>query len=112
MIEFFYKYGMISAFIIVMLEYACFPIPSEVVLPWVGSMVAICDYSFVFIWMLCNLAGLSGCLLCYFIGSILSNKIEKENKEQNEGGGNKLMKSLVAIRDILNYMTLNDTAVR
>lgn len=44
--------------------------------------------------------------------TILSNKIEKENKEQNEGGGNKLMKSLVAIRDILNYMTLNDTAVR
>jgi hypothetical protein len=44
--------------------------------------------------------------------TILSNKIEEENKKQNEGGGNKLMKSLVAIRDILNYMTLNDTAVR
>lgn len=44
--------------------------------------------------------------------TILSNKIEKENKEQNEGGGNKLMKSLIAIRDILNYMTLNDTAIR
>lgn len=44
--------------------------------------------------------------------TILSNKIEKENKEQNEGGGNKLIKSLIAIRDILNYMTLNDNAVR
>lgn len=44
--------------------------------------------------------------------TILSNKIEEENKKQNEGGGNKLMKSLVAIRDILNYMTLNDNAVR
>lgn len=44
--------------------------------------------------------------------TILSNKIEEDNKKQNEGGGNKLMKSLVAIRDILNYMTLNDTAVR
>lgn len=80
MIEFLYKYGIISAFIIVMLEYACFPIPSEVVLPWVGSMVVICNYSFAFIWMLCNLAGLSGCLLCYFVGSILSNRIERKFK--------------------------------
>lgn len=41
----------------------------------------------------------------------LQFKVEEENKQQN-AGGNKLMKSLVAIRDILNYMTLNDTAVR
>lgn len=41
----------------------------------------------------------------------LSEKIEEDNKKQSQTG-NKLMKSLVAIRDILNYMTLNDTAVR
>lgn len=41
----------------------------------------------------------------------LSEKIEEDNKKQNQNG-NKLMKSLVAIRDILNYMTLNDSSVR
>lgn len=78
MIEFLYEYGIIFAFVIVMLEYACFPIPSEIVLPWVGSMVVICDYSFMFVWMLCNLAGLCGCLLCYFFGSILGKCFEKK----------------------------------
>lgn len=82
MIEFLYKYGIYSAFVIVMLEYACFPIPSEVVLPWVGSMVVICDYSFVYVWFVCNLAGLCGCLICYFIGSILGGKIEKKCKDK------------------------------
>lgn len=41
----------------------------------------------------------------------LSNKIEEDAKNQNKDG-NKLMKALIAIRDILNYMTLDDTAVR
>lgn len=40
-----------------------------------------------------------------------TKKIEDENNSQDKNG-NKLMKSLVAIRDILNYMTLNDSAVR
>lgn len=35
----------------------------------------------------------------------LTNRIEEDNKKQNQNG-NKLMKSLIAIRDILNYMTL------
>jgi hypothetical protein len=41
----------------------------------------------------------------------LSNKIEENAKNQSKDG-NKIMKSLIAIRDILNYMTLDDTAVR
>lgn len=35
----------------------------------------------------------------------LTRRIEEDNKQQGQNG-NKLMKSLVAIRDILNYMTL------
>ena len=36
---------------------------------------------------------------------LLEKKVVEENKQMNEaGGGNKLMKSLSAIRDILNFM--------
>jgi len=36
---------------------------------------------------------------------MLKAKVEEEEKEkQKDGNGNKLMKSLSAIRDILNYM--------
>ena len=34
--EFILNYGLISIFIIVALEYANFPLPSEIVLPFVG----------------------------------------------------------------------------
>ena len=36
----------------------------------------------------------------------LMDGIRKEKEEENRSGGDKLMKSLIAIRDILNYMTL------
>jgi primosomal protein N'' len=40
----------------------------------------------------------------------LTYKVEQEMKQQQQSQtGNRLMKSLVAIRDILNYMTFNDT---
>ena len=42
---------------------------------------------------------------------MLEYKIKEEDKQISKSG-NKLMKSLVAIRDILNYMTLNDTNLR
>lgn len=42
---------------------------------------------------------------------MLEYKIKEEDKQSSKSG-NKLMKSLVAIRDILNYMTLNDTNLR
>ena len=37
---------------------------------------------------------------------MLTNRVEEEQKESQRG--NRLMKSLIAIRDHLNYMTLND----
>ena len=83
MIEFLYEYGLVFAFVIVMLEYACFPVPSELVLPWVGSMIVICNYSFIFVLFICSLAGLCGCLLCYLVGYLLSDKLNSKigNKE-------------------------------
>lgn len=37
---------------------------------------------------------------------MLTHKIEEETKDRK--GGDRLMKSLIAIRDHLNYMTFND----
>jgi len=34
----------------------------------------------------------------------LSFRVEEENQQANRNGGNKLIKSLIAIRDILNFM--------
>ncbi len=39
----------------------------------------------------------------------LANKVEAEQKEREKNNqGNRLMKSLIAIRDILNYMTYKE----
>ena len=41
------KYGLIMLFILVGLEYACFPIPSEVVLPFLGFITKSFNYNIV-----------------------------------------------------------------
>ncbi|MDF2845183.1 MAG: hypothetical protein K0R00_3609, partial [Herbinix sp.] len=33
-------YGLIAMFIIIMLEYACFPVSSEIVLPFCGAVAS------------------------------------------------------------------------
>lgn len=61
-------YGLVAIFIVVALEYACFPLPSEVVLPFAGAFAARNGTSFWFVLPGCCIAGLFGCLLCYTIG--------------------------------------------
>ncbi|OJT73388.1 DedA family protein, partial [Clostridioides difficile] len=36
--SFILQYGLISVFVLIMIEYACFPLPSEVVLPLCGAI--------------------------------------------------------------------------
>ena len=54
--------------IIVCLEYACFPIPSEIILPFVGFMASKgrLDFSNAFIFSV--FGGILGSLACYYIG--------------------------------------------
>ncbi len=60
--------GYPGIFAIIGLEYACFPIPSEVVLPFVGMSITQADLSFFMVFLVSICAGLVGSLCCYAIG--------------------------------------------
>lgn len=63
-----YEYGLIAMFFIIMLEYACFPVSSEIVLPFSGAIASINHTNFLVILPLSVLAGLIGTGFCYTIG--------------------------------------------
>lgn len=75
--NFIEQYGIISIFLIVMLEYANFPLPSEVVLPFVGIMVAKGNIDFTLSIIVSILAGVLGSITNYFIGFYFGKPIIK-----------------------------------
>lgn len=62
------EYGMTAMFIIILLEYACFPVSSELVLPLSGAVASMNHTGFLVILPLSVLAGLIGTGLCYTFG--------------------------------------------
>lgn len=66
----FKKYGLFGLCLMILLEYACFPISSEIVLPFCGAFAKYYDISFFLLIPGSVLAGLLGTSLCYFIGRI------------------------------------------
>ena len=70
-------YGIVAIFVIVFLEYACLPVPSEIVLPAAGAMAVAFHFKFMYILFLCTLAGLLGSLSCYLIGCFGGKKLIK-----------------------------------
>ena len=60
--------GYLGVFTVIGLEYACFPIPSEVVLPFVGMSITQTSLQFFPAFLVSILAGLFGSLICYLIG--------------------------------------------
>lgn len=67
-LDFMKEYGLIAMFLIIMLEYACFPVSSEIVLPFSGAVASINHTSFFVILPLSVIAGLLGTGFCYTIG--------------------------------------------
>lgn len=63
-----YEYGLIAMFLIIMLEYACFPVSSEIVLPLSGAVASMNHTHFLVILPLSVLAGLIGTGICYTVG--------------------------------------------
>ncbi|MBC8570522.1 DedA family protein [Zongyangia hominis] len=61
-------YGLVAIFCAVALEYACFPLPSEIVLPFAGFIAVSGRIPFFAVLLVSLLAGVAGCLLCYLIG--------------------------------------------
>ena len=66
----FDRYGIFAMILIIFLEYACFPISSELVLPFSGAVARTENVSFFLLLPLSVLAGLLGTGLCYLAGRI------------------------------------------
>ena len=62
------QYGLISIFLVVLLEYANFPLPSEVVLPFIGIMVAGGNIDFTLALIVSIIGGIVGSITNYLLG--------------------------------------------
>jgi membrane protein DedA with SNARE-associated domain len=62
------SYGLLAMFLIIMLEYACFPVSSEIVLPLSGAAASISNIHFLVILPVSIVAGLIGTGICYTVG--------------------------------------------
>ena len=71
----FSKYGLFTLFVLIALEYACFPLPSEVVLPFLGYIANANNYKLIGVIMMSLIIGYLGCLVCYLIGYYGGSKL-------------------------------------
>lgn len=71
----FKKYGLFGLCLMIFLEYACFPISSEIVLPFCGAFAKSYEISFFLLIPGSVLAGLLGTSLCYLIGRIGGTRV-------------------------------------
>lgn len=76
--NFIEQYGIISIFVIILLEYSNMPIPSEVVLPVVGIIASGGSISMSEAIFISLVAGLVGSLLNYYLGYYLGNPLLKK----------------------------------
>lgn len=67
-ISFVESFGYLGVFLAVFLEYACLPLPSEVVLPFIGLIASRETISLLGVLFTSVLAGLLGSIVCYYIG--------------------------------------------
>lgn len=74
-IQFIYKNGLGAMFFIIFLEYACFPVSSEIVLPFCGAFANVKQIPFLFILTISVSAGILGSSLCYLLGRIGGDKL-------------------------------------
>lgn len=63
-----YQYGLFAMFFLILIEYACFPISSEIVLPFSGAVASLQHIPFFFVLPVSVAAGLIGTSICYAIG--------------------------------------------
>ncbi len=77
----FPQYGTFIMFILILAEYACLPVSSEIILPFAGAYAASCQLPFSLMLSLSILAGILGTSFCYFLGkwggTFLLNKISR-----------------------------------
>lgn len=85
----FFEYGLLAMFLIILIEYACFPISSEIVLPFSGAFASIQGIPFFIVLPLSVIAGLVGTCICYGIGNyggaVIINKIKRKFPKSAKG---------------------------
>lgn len=74
-IQFIESTGYIGIFILMGLESALIPIPSEITMPFSGFLASKGELSFVMVVIVGTLANLAGSLLAYYIGYLLEETI-------------------------------------
>lgn len=62
------RFGLAAVVAAIFLEYACFPLPSEILLPFAGAYASYKGVPFWALLALSAAAGLAGCSLCYAVG--------------------------------------------
>lgn len=88
---FIQKYGAFSIFCTSALEYLALPIPSEVILPFVGAIAKSNNQNIYFLTFVCVLGGTLGSLIMFLLGKyVLKNFLEdlrKKHKKLDESVG-------------------------
>ena len=73
--EFIINYGLLSIFILVALEYANLPLPSEVILPLIGMVSFGYELNIIEVIIVSTLGGIFGSLINYYLGYYLGDPI-------------------------------------
>ncbi|WP_312059596.1 DedA family protein [Anaerotignum sp.] len=64
-------------FVATALEYGCFPVSSEILLPFIGYVIAINGYSLFHTILIATIGGMFGTTFCYLIGRIGGKMFDK-----------------------------------
>ena len=75
LLYFLSKNGLLAIFIIILLEYACFPMSAEVILPFAGNISYGNSTPFVLLYLVTLPASLLGTSICYLVGLLGGHKI-------------------------------------
>lgn len=68
--SFLHTYGLPAMLLFILLEYACFPVSSEIVLPFCGALAARQGIFYPLLVLLSAIAGLIGTTFCYGVGRL------------------------------------------
>lgn len=95
--NFILEYGLFSIFFVVLLEYANFPLPSEIVLPFTGIVASEYNMNVFLVVVVSVLGGICGSLTNYYVGYKFGNPLLFKLKE-------KIPKTKKAIKESNKWM--------
>lgn len=81
LISFITHYGVYAMILMVFLEYACFPVSSEILLPLSGAVAAATDMGYLPTTLVCSIAGLLGTYLIYLLSRSMGNKLKLDSEK-------------------------------